>query len=371
LSAQARLTLGFVPLNDAAPLIVALERGFFAAEGLEVSLSREVSWATVRDKVAAGALEGAHMLAPIALACTLGLGLGGDPQPMIAPMALNRGGAAFTLARRLSMAFKAGEPRAAGLARVIAERRAAGDPQPIFAVVFPYSMHNYLLRYWLAEAGVDPDRDLRITVAPPSRMASRLAAGELDGFCAGEPWNAVAEDQGVGEVAVRAFEIWRDGPEKVLGVKAEWANRNPDILQALLRALLKAAAWADDPENCGSLARLLARPEYVDADPDSIARSLPTTRFHQDAAGAPLPVHAAWQLSQMIRWGQAPREIDIRAVAERVCRLDLYNQAAASLGRAPVEPPETAEGFADGRVFRLGEARAYAESFPLSRLTRA
>lgn len=369
MSGPARLNLGFVPLNDAAPLIVAQACGFFAAEALEVALSREVSWATVRDKVAAGALEGAHLLAPVTLACSLGLG--GDLQPMIAPMALNRGGAAFTLSRRLAMAFKDGEERAAGLARIIAERRAAGDPQSIFAVVFPYSMHNYLLRYWLAEAGVDPDRDVRITVAPPSRMASRLAAGELEGFCAGEPWNAVAEDQGVGEVAVRAVEIWRDGPEKVLGVKAEWASRNPDTLQALLRALLKAAAWADDPANRGALASLLARPEYVDADPESIARSLPTTRFHRDGANAPLPVHAAWQLSQMIRWGQAPREIDIRAAAERVCRLDLYNHAAESLGWAPVEPPETADGFADGRIFRLGEARAYAESFTLSRLARA
>jgi NitT/TauT family transport system ATP-binding protein/nitrate/nitrite transport system substrate-binding protein len=369
-SGQARLTLGFVPLNDAAPLIVALERGFFAAEGLEVALSREVSWATVRDKVAAGALEGAHMLAPATLACTLGLGLGGDPQPMIAPMALNRGGSAFTLSRRLTMGFKPGETPAAGLARIIAERRAAGDPQLVFAVVFPYSMHNYLLRYWLAQAGIDPDRDVRITVAPPSRMASRLAAGELEGFCAGEPWNAVAEDQGVGEVAVRAFEIWRDGPEKVLGVKAEWAARNPETLQALLRALLQAAAWADDAENRGHLARLLARPEYVDADAESVARSLPTTRFHQNAANAPLPVDAAWQLSQMIRWGQAPRELDVRAVAERVCRLDLYNAAAESLGWARVEAPETAEGFADGRVFHLGEARAYAESFPLNRLAR-
>jgi NitT/TauT family transport system ATP-binding protein/nitrate/nitrite transport system substrate-binding protein len=363
--------LGFVPLNDAAPLIVALERGFFAAEGLEVSLSREVSWATARDKVAAGALEGAHMLAPIALACTLGLGLGGDPQPVIAPMALNRGGAAFTLSRRLTLALRPGEPKAAGLARLIAERRRAGEPPLVFAVVFPYSMHNYLLRYWLAEGGIDPDQDVRLTVAPPSRMASKLAAGELDGFCAGEPWNAVAEDQGVGEVAVRAFEIWRDGPEKVLGVKADWASRNPDLLQALLRALLRAAAWADDPANRGRLADLLAQAEYVDAPVGSIARSLSTTRFQRDAANAPLPAHAAWQLSQMMRWGQAPHEIDVRAVAERVYRLDLYNQAAADLGWTPAGAPPAVEGFADGHVFHLDDARAYAQRFALGRLARA
>ena len=369
MSEASDLVLGFVPLNDAAPLIVARERGFFAAEGLQVRLSREVSWATVRDKVAAGALDGAHMLAPIPLACTLGVG--GDPQPMIAPMALNRSGAAFTLSRRLTAAMPAGEPRRAALARLIAERQASGEAPLVFAGVFPDSMQNYLLRSWLAEGGIDPDHDVRITVAPPSRMVSRMAAGELDGFCAGEPWSAVAEDQGLGEVAVRAFEIWRDGPEKVFGVTADWARRNPQALQALLRALLKAAAWADDPENRGQLAALLARPDHVDAPADSIARSLPTTRFHRNGANAPLPVQAAWLLSQMMRWGQAPRELDLRGVAEHVYRLDLYNQACADLGWPAVAAPETAEGFADGSVFSLDQARAYATSFALGRLAGA
>jgi NitT/TauT family transport system ATP-binding protein/nitrate/nitrite transport system substrate-binding protein len=364
-SALRPLKLGFVPLNDAAPLLVAQERGFFQAEGLEVAFSREVSWATMRDKLAAGALDGAHMLAPVTLACTLGLGLGGDPLPMIAPVALNRGGAAFTLSSRLAAELAPEEPRAAGLVRLIAGRKAAGEPPLVFAVVFPYSMHNYLLRYWLAEAGIDPDRDVRIVVAPPSRMASRLATGELDGFCAGEPWNAVAEDQGVGQVAVRAFEIWSDGPEKVLGVTADWARREPEVLQALLRAVLRGAAWADDPENRPMLAEILARPEYVDADPESIARSLPTTRFRKGDANAPLPVHAAWQLSQMIRWGQAPPELDAAAVAERVYRLDLYNEAARSLGWLEAGSPTVAEGFAGGGVFRLHEARAHAESFAI------
>ena len=369
MSGAPDLQLGFVPLNDAAPLVVAAERGFFEAEGLAVRLSREVSWATVRDKVAAGALDGAHMLGPMPFACSFGLG--GELQPMIAPMALNRGGAAFTLSRRLTAAFAPGEPKARALARLIAERRRAGEPPPTFAVVFPYSMHNYLLRYWLAAAGIDPDQDVRITVAPPSRMGAKLAAGELDGFCAGEPWNAVAEAQGVGEVSVRAFEIWREGPEKVFGVTAGWAQRHPEALQACVRALLKAAAWADAAENRAELAELLAQPRYVDAPAQSIARSLPTTTFHAGQANAPLPVQAGWIVSQMIRWGQAPRDLDVAETASRVYRLDLYNQAAAALGWPPAEAPGTAEGFADGGVFRLDQARAYAESFVLNRLAPA
>jgi NitT/TauT family transport system ATP-binding protein/nitrate/nitrite transport system substrate-binding protein len=309
------------------------------------------------------------MLAPIPFACSLGLG--GEPQPMIAPVALNRSGAAFTLSRRLTQAFAPGERKARAIAQLIAERRQAGEPPLTFAVVFPYSMHNYLLRYWLAAAGIDPDRDVRITVAPPSRMAGKLAAGQLDGFCAGEPWNAVAEADGVGEVSVRAFEIWRDGPEKVFGVTAGWAERHPEALQACVRALLKAAAWADAAENRAELAGLLAQPQYVDAPVESIVRSLPTTSFQAGQANAPLPVQAGWLLSQMIRWGQAPRDLDVPAIAARVYRLDLYNQAAAALGWPPAEAPATAEGFADGGVFRLDHARAYAEGFALNRLAPA
>jgi NitT/TauT family transport system ATP-binding protein/nitrate/nitrite transport system substrate-binding protein len=366
-SGGTELRLGFVPLNDAAPLIVAVERGFFAAEGLAVRLCREVSWATLRDKVATGVLDGAHMLAPIALAGALGLG--GEPQPMIAPLALNRGGAAFTLARTLTAAFGP-EPKAAALKRRITERRARGEPAPTLAVVFPYSMHNYLLRYWLAAGGIDPDQDVHITVAPPSRMAARLAAGELDGFCAGEPWSAVAEAQGVGEIAVRADDIWRDGPEKVFGVREAWADENPEILQGCLRALLQAAAWADAPENRLALAALMAQPNYVDAPADCIARSLPTTTFHAREANAPLPVQAGWLLSQMIRWGHAPRDIEVPALARRVYRPDLYNRAAAALGLPAAADPAQAGGFTDGGVFRLEEAQAYAASFALSRLTR-
>jgi len=369
-SLGAELRLGFVPLNDAAPLVVAREKGFFRAEGLGVELSREVSWATIRDKVAAGALDAAHMLSPIPIACTLGLG--GEPQPMIAPLALNLNGSAVTLARRLLPApVAAARDAATALAAVIAARRAAGAPPPTFAVVFPYSMHNYLLRYWLANAGIDPEQDVRITVAPPSRMAGKLAAGELDGFCAGQPWNTLAVDQGVGVIATRASETWRDGPEKVLGVTTAWAERRPEALQALLRAVLRAAAWADAPDNRRELAQILSQPQYVGVDGRLIEASLPETAFHRGGANAPLPAHAGWALSQMVRWGQAPGGLDIAAVARRVYRPDLYDEAAAALGLPPAAFPEVLDGFVDGRVFRLEAAGAYAESFPLSRPARA
>lgn len=342
MSGLADLTLGFIPLTDCAPLVVARALGLFDEEGLAVTLSREVSWATIRDKVAVGALDGAHMLAPMALAAPA----------MLAPLALNRNGSAVTLSGGLAATLAAIDPASAtrpmaaasALARLIVLRREEGAPPLSFAVVFPHSMHNYLLRYWLAQAGIDPDRDVRLVVTPPPRMVEHLASGAIDGFCVGAPWNAVAEGEGLGRMVIKASTFWPGGPDKVLGVTAGWARRRPDELRATLRALIRAAAWADEPGNHAELVALLARPEHVGADPDAIARALRSEIvFHRDAAGLPRREHALWFLSQMARWGQVGAGADLDAVADRVYRPDLFREAALSLG--PVLEPALA--FAD------------------------
>ncbi|HEY9234655.1 MAG TPA: CmpA/NrtA family ABC transporter substrate-binding protein, partial [Phenylobacterium sp.] len=192
---SVRLKLGFVPLVDAAALIVAQEAGFFADEGLEVELSREVSWATIRDKVAFGALDAAHMLAPMVLAQTLGVG--SERAAMVAPLTLATDASAVTVSTRLGVEA---DPSGRALAALVARRRELEASRLTFSVVFPFSTHNYLLRRWMAEAGVDPDRDVRLTIAPPPRMAELLAGGVIEGFCAGEPWNAVAVAAGVGTI---------------------------------------------------------------------------------------------------------------------------------------------------------------------------
>lgn len=316
MTGRGELRLGFVPLNDAAPLVVAQEKGFFAAEGLAVELNREASWATVRDKVAVGALDGAHMLAPLALAATLGAG--SDPVPMIAPLALNLDGPAVTLSTRLD---------AAGLGRLVARRREEGASVLTFAVVYPYSTHNYLLRAWLAEAGIDPDRDIRLTVAAPSRMAELLAGGVIEGFCAGEPWNAVAVAAGAGRVVVRASQLWDRTPDKVFGLTRTWAEAHPQALAALIRALSAAAAWVEAPENRAELVGVLARPAYVDVRPELIEAGLDDIVFHRDGANAPRIEHAAWLIEQMVRWGQVAADVDAGAVAAQVYRPDLYEAA--------------------------------------------
>jgi ABC-type nitrate/sulfonate/bicarbonate transport system substrate-binding protein len=319
------LRLGFLPLTDAAALIVAHERGFFAREGLPVELSREASWATVRDKVVVGALDGAHMLAPLALASTMGVG--SDPVPLIAPLALNLDGAAITVSTRLGAALEDG---GAGLARLVARRREEGASLLTFAVVYPYSIHNYLLRDWLAGGGLDPDRDVRLTVAPPSRMAELLAAGVIEGFCAGEPWNAVAVASGAGGIVARASQVWGRTPDKVFGVTRSWAEAHGGELSGLVRALRAAASWIEAPEHREALLDVLARPQYLDTPAGLIAAGLDDIVFHRDGASAPRPADAMWLLGEMARWGHVPPGLDAAATAAAVYRPDLYEAAGGA-----------------------------------------
>jgi NitT/TauT family transport system ATP-binding protein/nitrate/nitrite transport system substrate-binding protein len=363
-----RLRVGFIALNDASSLIVAHEKGFFAAEGLEIELSREASWATVRDKIAYGALDGAHMLAPLALAMTLGVA-GVEPRQIVAPFAMNLNGPAITVASRLAAAIGPG-PTAQGLARLVARRRAEGASPLTFAVVFPYSVHSYLLRDWLAASGIDPDRDVQLTIAPPPRMTSLLIDGVVEGFCVTEPWDTAAAVAGAGVILARGSQLWPRTPDKVFAVTEAWAHTHPEELQALLRALLRAAVWTNAPENRLELAALLARPHYVGAPAEVILPSLSDMIFYSDDAMAPLPVRAAWLLSQMMRWGHIPPDTDIASVAARVGRHDLHRAAAESLGVTLPPVTESLAGYGEGEGFRLSDAEAHARAAPLSRLTQ-
>lgn len=346
------LRIGFVPLLDCAILAVAREKGFAARHGLALELVREASWAAIRDKVAYGQLDGAHMLAGLPIAATLGIG---PPEVgMIAPMALGQGGNAVTVSRALYTRLCAADPEAmAGprlgtvraLAAVIAADRAAGRPPPAFASVFPFSSHNYELRYWLAAGGIDPDRDVNLGVVAPPRMVDALASGHIDGYCVGEPWNMIARNRDLGAVVVTKADIWPAAPEKVLGLRADWADRHPERLGALIRALVDAARWADVPENRVELAALLSQPMYVGAAPallraalcgeaalrpDTPAAPLPHRPvFYAGAATFPWVSQAMWLITQMQRWGQLPASVPVAQAAARVYRPDLYRTALA------------------------------------------
>lgn len=262
----ARLTLGFIPLLDAALPVIARERGFFAEQGLDVSLSRENAWSTLRDKVAAGLLDGAHMLAPMPLAMSLGLGRA--PCDTLAPITLSRNGNTLTLSPALadaSGACLAEQPAASARALGDWQRRASPERALRLAMVYPFSCQHYLLREWLALGGLDPERDATLVALPPQRMVDALKADEIDGFCAGEPWGSLARHQDIGRIVATGHQLWPDHPEKVLGVTRSWANRYPATLAALIRALTSAADWlAASPEHCLQARHWLALPPYLD-----------------------------------------------------------------------------------------------------------
>jgi NitT/TauT family transport system ATP-binding protein len=349
------ITAGFIPLLDSALLVAAKEKGFAEAEGLRLNLVRETSWANIRDRLAVGHFQVAHMLGPMPIACNLGL----TPlaTPMVVPMALGLGGNAVTVSDLLwqDMADYGArpdlDPREAGRAlQAVISRRAAEGGQPLrFAVVHPHSGHIYELRYWLAACGIDPETDVETVILPPPLMADALGAGTIDGYCVGEPWNTAAVDVGAGRIVTVKAAIWRSSPEKVLGVAARWAEAEPEALAALLRALYRAAVWCAEPQNREELAGILSDAAFVGGPPEWLMPALtgrmrigPGTEAAVDdyfmpqarAATFPWKSHALWFYSQMVRWGQVQHGPGHLATARDTYRPDLYRSALKPLGVA-------------------------------------
>ncbi|MEX0729599.1 MAG: CmpA/NrtA family ABC transporter substrate-binding protein [Aquisalimonadaceae bacterium] len=348
------VTLGFIPLTDCASIVIAHEKGFFRKHGLNVQPSKEASWANIRDKVNIGALDGGHMLAGMPIASSLGVGA--VEQPTITGFSMDLNGNAITVSNDLHDRMMEADPEAMAekpttaraLKKVIDADKAAGREPLTFAMVFPVSTHNYELRYWMAAAGIDPDNDVRLIVIPPPQMVANLRSRNMDGYCVGEPWNMRAVDMGIGKVIVTNYEIWNNNPEKVLGVTREWAEKYPNTHRAMLRALIEANQWMDKPENRQEVVKIISGRAYVNAPENVVAMSMTGTLqfsgdgeprpfpdfnvFHRYAASFPWRSHATWFITQMIRWGQLDRPVDIRKVADSVYRPDLYRQAAQDLG---------------------------------------
>lgn len=382
----APLRIGFIPLVDAAALIVAVDKGFAAAEGLDIELVREVSWSNVRDKLNIGLFDAAHLLAPVAIASSLGLGQ--VKVPIVAPFNLGINGNAITVSPALLAALMEEidgdrfDPMATAkaLARVVAKRRKAGAEPLTFGMTFPFSTHNYQLRFWMAAAGLDPDEDVRLVVLPPPYMVDSLKSGHVDAFCVGAPWNSIAVDLGVGHILHFVSDILVHAAEKVLAVRQTWADKNPDVVAALVRAAEKAAVFIEHPENRTEAARILAQPERIGVDAEVVQRTLdgrlkisPDGTFREsgryllvgrEGAGRPDPVQAAWLYAQMVRWGQAPLTPDGVKTAMAVFRPDLYD---AALGHGqPAEAPAPFGAFA-GPAFDPNDISGHLQAFAVGR----
>ena len=408
------LKLGFIKLTDMAPLAIAKEKGFFAEEGLNVTLEPQANWKVLLDGVIGGQLDGAHMLAGQPLAATIGYGTKAD---LIAPLSLDLNGNAITLSNKVWAQIEPGlkknadgKPQhpisASALKPVIASYKKQGK-QFKMGMVFPVSTHNYELRYWLAAGGIEPGyytpgdvggtvgAQAALSVTPPPQMPATMEAGTIDGYCVGEPWNQAAVQKKIGVPVITDDEIWKKNPEKVLGLREDFAEKYPATTAAMLRAIIKAQQWldVDGGKNRAEAVKILARSNYVGADEAVIGASMTgqftfqagDTRpapdfniFFNDYAGYPFYSDAIWYLTQMRRWGQIAEDQTDQwyfDTAKAVYRPDLYLAAARKLadeGVIPVDSiPETdgfkdqQSGFIDGIVYDGKAPNAYLAKFPI------
>lgn len=411
------LKFGFIKLTDMAPLAVAYENGYFLDEGLFVTLEAQANWKVLLDGVIGGQLDGAHMLAGQPLAATIGYG---TEAHIITPFSMDLNGNGITVSNSVWEQMKPNIPTnadglpqhpisASALLPVVESYRAAGKPFNM-GMVFPVSTHNYELRYWLAAGGLNPGlyspadtsgqigADVFLSVTPPPQMPATLEAGTIDGYCVGEPWNQQAVVKGIGVPVITDYELWKNNPEKVFGITAEFAEQYPNTTLALTKALIRAAIWLDENENANREAavEILSRPEYVGADADVIAASMTGTFeyepgdvrdvpdfnvFFRYNATYPFYSDAVWYLTQMRRWGQIAEPKDdawFDETARSVYRPDIYLDAARLLvdeGNATeadfpwdsdgYKAPTPAADVIDGIPFDGKTPNAYIDSLPI------
>ncbi|ASK33515.1 nitrate-binding protein NasS [Alcanivorax sp. N3-2A] len=360
---RSRVRIGYMPLTDSLPLAVAREAGYFAAEGLDVDLRPEWSWASLRDRLLVGRLDAASMLAPMLLATSLGLG--SINQPLTSAFSMGLNGNAVTVSPMLFHGLRAlaegptPQDMARALNKLVAARSGAGGTPLVLAVVFPYSCHAYQLRHWLTVAGLNPDQDVKLVVLPPSQMVDHLRLGHIDGFCVGEPWNSLAALTGAGHCLLSGYQIWENAPEKVLAVTRDWAASHGEVHAALLRALHRAAVHAD--QHLLESLELLAHPAWLDV-PAEVIRAPFTQRLAGGLTGQPYPAHhfhvfsayqanfpwrsdARFLLGEMQRWRQCdvPRD---GTVAAQCYRSDLFRQALTGLTNLPLEDDKPGQAHA-------------------------
>ncbi|WP_460449326.1 CmpA/NrtA family ABC transporter substrate-binding protein [Alsobacter sp. SYSU BS001988] len=347
---SARLRIGYIPLVDATLLLAAERFGFAAAEGLELELVPEVSWANIRDKLNLGILDAAHMLAPSAIAASLGLGQ--VKSALVAPVALNLNGNAITISTSLRAEMEDvldGDPAdpaatAAALGRIARGRLRNGLPQITLGHVFPFSTHHYQLRLWLRSGGVDPDQDVNLVVLPPPFMAESLKNGQLEGFCVGAPWNSIAVASGHAVMLHLGCDIVPDAPEKVLALRAEWQARNAGPTARLIRAVRRSAQWLTQPDSKRPAAAMLADTGLFGASEELLLAILRGSLVTSPGADphpapdyirlgpetlAPDPAHAAWLIDRMAEAGQLADGPETRDAALATYRPDLFAAAMA------------------------------------------
>lgn len=371
------LRVGFIPLTDCAPVVMAAVKKFDEKYGITIIPSKESSWASVRDKLLSGELDAAHVL--YGMVYGLQLGVSGPQREMAVLMTLNNNGQAITLSNQLKAA---GVTDGASLKKVI-----AASPQGTytFAQTFPSGTHAMWLYYWLANAGIDPFADVRNVVVPPPQMVVNMKIGNMSGYCVGEPWNQRAILDGIGFTAATSQQIWPDHPEKVLGTTSAWVSANGNAARALTAAVLEASRWIDaSDENRRETAKTIAARAYINTAVETIEgrmlghyedglgktwQDAHAMRFFNDGAVSyPWLSDGIWFLTQQKRWGLLKSDPDYLAVARQINRSELYQQAATAVGGISVPTSSMRSStLIDGKVWDGSDPAAYANSFAIHR----
>jgi nitrate/nitrite transport system substrate-binding protein len=382
--------LGFIALTDSAPLIIAKELGLFAKYGMpDVQVGKQASWAATRDNLvlgaAAGGIDGAHILTPMPYFMTLGTITGGKPVPMNILARLNVNGQGISVEKGY-LASKV-DLDASKMKEVIAKRRAGGS-KITMAMTFPGGTHDIWLRYWLAAAGIDPDKDVELITVPPPQMVANMRAHTMEAFCVGEPWNDQLIAQGLGYTAVSTGQMWMNHPEKSFAMRNDWVEKNPNATIALTAAVIEAQRWCDDPANNTKLAEILGGRDWFKVPAADIQDRLAGNfdmgdgrmiknadfrmKFWADNASFPWKSHDLWFLVENQRWGKLPATLNTTEVIAKVNRADIWRKAAAAAGVAEGEIPKGdsrgVEKFFDGKSFDPGNPDAYLASLAIKRV---
>lgn len=383
--------LGFIALSDAAPLFVADEKGFFAKHGMtEVEVLKQSSWGTTRDNLVLGSqrngIDGAHILTPMPYLLTTGAMTANNvPTPMYILARLNLAGQGISVGKEYQD-LKVGLDLAE-FKQALAAKQNGGSPVRA-AMTFPGGTHDLWLRYWMAAGGIDPNQDIATIVVPPPQMVANMKVGSMDTFCVGEPWNEQLINQGIGYSALTTGEIWAGHPEKAFAMRADYVDQNPNATKALLKAIMEAQIFCEQPENRAEVAAICAKRRWINAPVKDIINRMQghfdygtgrvvensphQMRFWKDNASYPFQSHDLWFLTENMRWGYLPTDLDTQSLIARVNREDLWRAAAAELGVDKADiPASTSRGvetFFDGKQFDPENPMAYLDSLAIKKL---
>jgi nitrate/nitrite transport system substrate-binding protein len=373
----AALNFGMIALTDCSPIVIAHEKGLFKKYGITSTVTKGANWAAIRDNLSSGTIQATHMLIGMPIASTMGLA-GSPKKPMIIPWLLNRNGQAISL--KTEWKGKVGaDPKA--IKPFVEQANSLGEPLT-FAMTFPPGTHAMWMRYYLGAGGINPDKDVSLITVPPAQMVANMKIGKMDGFCVGEPWGARAIADKIGFTSVSTQDIWKDHPEKVCAFLAEFADKNPRTVKAVLKALNEASVWLDDLSNRPEQCDIVSKPTYINCDAKTILGRLQGHYDYGDGrtkedpnymifssrnCNYPQPKYAKWFLTQYRRWGLLKGTPDYEGIAKQVMRPDIYEEAMKEIGYAHGGANNDKETLFDGAIFDpAGDLEAYAKSFAVN-----